>query len=163
MGYRGVNEDAGDGLTIPDLYHEVFPEYLAMGMTYDQFWRQDCSLVIAYRQAYKIRQDEINRAAWLQGLYVFKALQANPLVVYGFAKKDAKPEPYPNKPIDFTVNKKTPQQRLDDDAKARSDRIIKNMMEFMALQKQEDEMNRLIGNDKEKGVTNDGRRNLDSD
>lgn len=133
-----------------------------MGMTYEQFWLQDCSLVIAYRKAYKIRQDEINRAAWLQGLYVFKALQANPLIVYGFAKKDTKPEPYPNKPIDFSAyTAKTPQQKLDDDAKARSERITRNIIEYMAAQKAEKEMNRLLGLEEEKGVADDGGRNDD--
>ena len=114
-----------------------------MGMTWEQFWQQDCSLVIAYRKAYRIRQEEINRAAWLQGLYVFRALQANPLIVYGFAKNGTKPEPYPDKPIDFTAAKKSPQQKTDDDAKARSDRLMRNMMQYMATQKTEKEMSRL--------------------
>lgn len=128
-----------------------------MGMTYEQFWEQDCSLVVAYRKAYKIRQEEINRAAWLQGLYVFKALQANPLIVYGFAKKDTKPDPYPNKPIDFSIFKaRTPQQKADDEAKARADRITRNMQMFMAAQKAEKEMIRLAGQENEEGVTNSG-------
>lgn len=127
-----------------------------MGMTWEQFWLQDCSLVIAYRKAYKIRQEEANRAAWLQGLYILKALQANPLVVYGFAKKETKPEPYPNKPIEFTVQKKTKQQIADDEAKKRADRLMKNMIEYMAAQKAESEMKKLAEADKE--VTDGGRR-----
>ena len=142
MGGRGVGSE-DESLSIPDLYHRVFPEYLAMGMTWEQFWQQDCSLVIAYRKAYRIRQEEINRAAWLQGLYMFRALQANPLIVYGFAKNGAKPEPYPGKPIDFSTAKKTLRQKADDDAKARSDRLMRNMMQYMAAQKAEKEMSRL--------------------
>lgn len=131
-----------------------------MGMTWEQFWLQDCSLVIAYRKAYKIRQEEANRAAWLQGIYILKALQANPLVVYGFAKKETKPEPYPNKPIEFTAQKKTKQQIADDEAKKRADRLMKNMIEYMAAQKAEAEMRKLADTDKE--VTDGGRRDNDS-
>lgn len=118
------------------LFDKVFPDYLAMGMTYEQFWRQDCSLVIAYRKAYKIRQEEVNRSAWLQGLYVYKALQSSPVVVQGFMKQGATVEPYPNKPINFDDFKpKTEQQKADDEARERAERIKKGMFEFMAAQK----------------------------
>ena len=59
MDGRGVEK----GLSVSELYHRVFPEYLAMGMTYDQFWKGDCTLVIPYREAYRIRQEEMNRMA----------------------------------------------------------------------------------------------------
>lgn len=72
-----------------------------MGMTYEQFWLQDCSLVIAYRKAYKLRQEEKNREAWLNGLYIFKALQSAPITVNGFAPKGTQLEPYPSQPIEF--------------------------------------------------------------
>jgi len=109
-----------------------------MGMTFEQFWQQDCSLVVAYRKAYRIRQEEINRTAWLNGLYMYKALTSAPQFVQGFIPKGTKIEPYPSKPIDFTPAKpKTEQEKLDDEVKAQSEQIKRNMMRFMAAQQAE--------------------------
>ena len=116
MDGRGVEK----GLSISELYHRVFPEYLAMGMTYDQFWKGDCTLVIPYREAYRIRQEEMNRMAWLQGLYMYKALQSTPVIVHGFARRDTKIESYPAKPLEF---RKQSAERKDEEAKRASEHI----------------------------------------
>ena len=141
MGGSGIGQDEEDGsepLTSSQIFHKVFPEYLAMGMTFEQFWQQDCSMVVAYRKAYRIRQEEINRTAWLNGLYMYKALTSAPQFVQGFIPKGTKIEPYPNKPIDFTpVKPKTEQEKLDDEVKAQSEQIKRNMMRFMAAQQAE--------------------------
>ena len=92
--------------TIAETFEEAFPHYLAMGMTEEQFWDRDSTLAIPYRKAYRIRQEEINYSAWLQGLYIWKALQTAPIFVNGFMPKGARVEPYFDKPIDFTPEKK---------------------------------------------------------
>jgi len=78
-------------------------------------------LVIAYRKAYKIRQEHENQMAWLHGLYICKALQSVPQYVNGFVPKGARIEPYFDKPIEFETKKKikkeTNQQKMDDTAK----------------------------------------------
>lgn len=112
----------------------MFPEYLAMGMTYDQFWKEDCSLVIPYREAYRIQQEEMNRMAWLQGLYMYRALQSTPIIVHGFARRDTKIEPYPAKPLEF---RKENAQQKDAQARRISERIRRNMMAFISLQQAE--------------------------
>ena len=127
MDGRGVEK----GLSVSELYHRVFPEYLAMGMTYDQFWKGDCTLVIPYREAYRIRQEEMNRMAWLQGLYMYKALQSTPIIVHGFARRDTKIEPYPAKPLEF---RKQGMDQKDEKAKRASEHIRRNMMAFISLQ-----------------------------
>ena len=76
-----------------------------MGMTEEQYWDKDSTLAISYRKAYKIRQEEINYHAWLQGLYVWKALQTAPIFVNGFMPKGARIDKYFEKPIDFTPEK----------------------------------------------------------
>ena len=159
MGSSGVTEEGPkEQLSISELYDKVFPEYLAMGMTYRQFWHEDCRLVIAYRKAYKLRQDEINRNAWLQGLYIFKALQTAPITVNGFAPKGYTPEPYPNKPFDFTQKQeKTAQEKADEEAQVRAERIKAGVMRFMQArdaQKHEEELNALLADEKE-GVSKD--------
>lgn len=44
-------------------FYQVFPYYLAIGMTYEQFWEMDCNLVKYYRKAARIRQDLKNQDA----------------------------------------------------------------------------------------------------
>ena len=127
MDGRGVEK----GLSVSELYHRVFPEYLAMGMTYDQFWKGDCTLVIPYREAYRIRQEEMNRMAWLQGLYMYKALQSTPVIVHGFARRDTKIESYPARPLEF---RKQGAEQKDEEAKRTSEHIRRNMMAFISLQ-----------------------------
>lgn len=110
----------------------MFPEYLAMGMTYRQFWLEDCRLVIAYREAYKLKQEEANRSAWLNGLYLAKALGSVPIFVQGFIPKGTQIEPYPGKPIDFAkYAPKTPQQAADDAAQKKAEQIKARMLEYM--------------------------------
>lgn len=118
-----------------EVFDEAFPQYLAMGMTDKQFWEEDCALVIPYRKAWKIKQEEQNRFAWLQGLYVYRALQSTPIVVYGFAKKGEKIEPYPGKPFDFDATpEKTAQERYDEQVRLESEKIKAGMFAIMAQQ-----------------------------
>lgn len=72
-----------------------------MGMTYEQFWYGESSMVIPYRKAFQIRQEEQNYLAWLNGLYICKALASVPQFVNGFVPKGARIEPYFDKPIEF--------------------------------------------------------------
>lgn len=109
-----------------------------MGMTYKQFWEEDCLLVIPYRKAYVLRQEEQNRAAWLQGVYFLKALQGSALYVQGFMPKGAKIEPFPQQPIDFTSKaQQSEQERIDDEAKREAGKIKRGMMDFMLAQQAE--------------------------
>lgn len=67
-------------------------------MTYDEFYRQDHTLVIAYRKAHELKRKEENENFWLMGAYVYHAIcKASPLLA-PFAKHP-KPEDYLNKPF----------------------------------------------------------------
>ena len=44
-----------------DKFNELFPFYLAIGMSYEQYWEMDSTLVKSYRTAYEIKQDIINQ------------------------------------------------------------------------------------------------------
>lgn len=71
---------------IPDSYRDIFdealPSYLALGMTYDDFYRKDHTLVIAYRQAYEKKREERNTEMWMQGYYVYEAVaRVAPLLI----------------------------------------------------------------------------------
>ena len=104
-------------------FYEVFPYYLSIGMTYEQFWEQDCDLVRYYRKAAQIRQDLRNQDAWLQGAYIYEALIDASPVLRSFAKKGTKPIPYRNSPYELfgqknTAKRREVQEKHDEKAKA---------------------------------------------
>lgn len=76
--------------TLAEMFTEVFPYYLSMGMTYEEFWHGAPSLVRAYRKAYDMKRHERNQEMWMQGRYIFEALRCVPLLV-GFPEKGYKP------------------------------------------------------------------------
>ena len=81
------------------MFDEAFPYYLAMGMTYDQFWVDDPVLVKAYRKADSIRKRRMNEELWLAGIYVADALTAT--VGNMFSKGQKFQYPSEPKPITF--------------------------------------------------------------
>lgn len=95
-----------------------------MGMTPDQFWEGDYTLVIAYREAWKLRLQENNRNMWLQGLYIYEALCDVSPVLHAFAKRGTKPREYLNEPIALTQaevdeRKEREEKRRYEDMRAR--------------------------------------------
>lgn len=92
--------------TMGETFDDVFPQYLAMGMTYAQFWEQDCALVIPYRKAFQIRQEHENRLAWLQGMYIYEALCDVSPVLHAFAKSGTTVRPYPDRPYEFQTKQR---------------------------------------------------------
>ena len=74
---------------------EAFPYYLALGMTYNQYWYASPRLVCDYRKADQLKQDRYSQEAWLQGYYTYNAVAtaiAN-YIIGGSKGKQAKYEP----------------------------------------------------------------------
>lgn len=87
--------------TLTECFEDVFPYYLSIGMTYEQFWHGNVYLVRAYRKADKLRKQRQNEAAWLQGAYIYDAiLSAAPFFRFTF-KGYSQPMPYTEKPYDL--------------------------------------------------------------
>lgn len=76
------------------------------GMTPDQFWNQDCHLAKYYREAYDIRRELENEAAWWQGVYFSEAVSA---ALYGRKAK------YPTEPhlIKTAISKEREEARQE--------------------------------------------------
>lgn len=90
--------------TYGDIFDELFPHYLLMGMTPEQYWDGESSLKPAYLKAYRMRMENEQRLAdrnnWLMGQYVMHALNCIPLLVAGFNVKPSTQLPeYPDKPF----------------------------------------------------------------
>ena len=109
-------------------------------MTYEQYWEQDSWLVKYYRKAYEIRQDEVNRNAWLQGMYVYEAIADIAPILHAFAKKGTRARKYSEKPYEFKKPEKKAARRLskkDAAVKAKSDMIQAKMLAYVQQQEQE--------------------------
>lgn len=88
-------ETPDDFRTIID---KAFPSYLAMGMTYDEFYKKDHTLAISYRRAFELKRAKENEDMWLLGAYVYQAIARVSPLFNPFAKHP-KPEDYLDKPF----------------------------------------------------------------
>ena len=102
--------------TYTEKFYELFPYYLAIGMTYDQYWNSDPTLVKYYRKADELRKERVNEELWLQGMYIYEALCDVSPVLHAYAKKGTKPQPYSKKPYSITES----QRKQDEEEHARS-------------------------------------------
>lgn len=70
-------------------------------MTYEQFWDGDAEMVRDFRFAYKRRLEQENRMMWLQGLYIYKAIEAI-MPALSIKTKNLSIQPYISDPIPIT-------------------------------------------------------------
>ena len=89
-------------LTYTEQFYEMFPYYLSIGMTPEQYWDGDPMLAKYYRQADELRNERKNQELWLQGLYVYEALCDVAPIMHAMAKKGTKAQPYPERPYSLT-------------------------------------------------------------
>ena len=87
-----------------DMFDKLLPEYMAMGMTYDEYWDGEYGTKRACLKAYRIRMENEQRIAdrnnWYMGQYIVAAIQSVPLIVPGInMKKGASLPDYPDKPF----------------------------------------------------------------
>ena len=98
--------------TASELFQIAFPMYLAIGMSYEEFWEKESWLVKSYREAQKLKFKDVNYSAWLNGVYVLQALQTGiPVVLTGMLKEHVKLPEYAHAPIDFDEKSKEEQEK----------------------------------------------------
>ena len=116
--------------TYTDRFYEMFPYYLSIGMTPEQYWDGDCTLVKYYRKAEELRNDKRNQELWLQGMYIYEAICDVSPILHAFAKKGAKPHPYPSKP--YAISEKQIKQEREEKERKLAEKG-KRFMEAMML------------------------------
>jgi hypothetical protein len=84
----------------------MFPYYLSIGMSPEQYWDGDSTLTIHYRKADEIRNERKNQELWLQGMYIYEALCDVAPIIHAFAKKGTKPRPYATAPYSLTTRQR---------------------------------------------------------
>ena len=110
-------------------FEEVFPYYLSLGMTYEQFWYKDPRLVRYYKEAEEIRQQRVNFEGWLQGLYTYQAIGSFVEILPAFPKKGARVRPYTDRPIPITAKEREEHERAE--AIAKQKKMKARMEQFM--------------------------------
>lgn len=90
--------------TYTEKFNELFPYYLSIGMTEEQYWDRDCMLVVAYRKAEEFRISRRNQEMWLQGAYFYDALCRVSPILHAFAKNGTKPISYLSEAYPLTEN-----------------------------------------------------------
>jgi hypothetical protein len=116
-------------LTYTEQFYEVFPYYLSIGMTYEQFWDGDPNLVKYYRQAEEIRIERKNQELWLQGLYVYEAMCDVAPIMHAMAKKGTKAQPYPDQP--YAITEKQRKREIEEKERKVADKGKRMMEMFM--------------------------------
>lgn len=117
-----------------EVFDEAFPHYLVMGMTPEQYWDGESWLKVAYRRAYRIRNENEVRAQdrnqWMQGIYIRDALLSVPLLVNGFAPKGVSLTPYPDKPY---IEKQDEEKKAEVRKRNEEDKMKLQMAMFQAM------------------------------
>ena len=95
---------------------------MSIGMSYDDFWNGDVSMVRAYLKAQELRDRRRNQDLWLQGMYFYEALcDASPLFRFSMKKGTIKPEPYVKEP--YPITEAEVREREEREAKAKEERL----------------------------------------
>ena len=115
--------------TYTERFYEMFPYYLSIGMTPEQYWDGDCALTKYYRQAEELRNEKRNQELWLQGMYIYEAVCDVSPILHAFAKKGAKPHPYPSKP--YAISEKQIRQEREEKERKLAEKGKRFMEMFM--------------------------------
>lgn len=87
-------------LTWAEFAEEQCQYYIVMGVSAEEYWNGDYSLLKYYRQAYQRKKEVENYYSWLQGLYIYDAIADCSPILRAFSKA-RRPLPYPAKPYDI--------------------------------------------------------------
>lgn len=118
----GLTPEPPRAQKLSDVFREVFPYYLALGMTYDQFYRDDVALAVAYRKADEIRRRRDNERLWLQGAYIYEALLDASPIFNPYAKRGTKPLPYREEP--YPLSQAEAEEREEQKAKGQYNKMF---------------------------------------
>ena len=78
---------------------------MLLGMSYDEYWTCSPKRYRAYRQTHKLKTEQRNQEMWLQGFYVYKAVETALHNQPAFATKPVKPVNYLEEPVPITEEK----------------------------------------------------------
>lgn len=97
-----VTGEPSANLTLTDVFVKLCPQYMAMGMSYDEFWNGPTILVKYYREAFEIKKRNEEWGRWRAGAYFYDALLRVSPILRAFGKGKVEPGKYPEEPWPLT-------------------------------------------------------------
>lgn len=128
--HRGGESEGFAALSYTEVFYNHLPYYLAIGMTPEQFWNEDCRLTECYRKAEEIKQRRKNQDLWLQGMYIYEALCDVAPILQAFAKKGTKPNQYSSEP--YAITQKQVKEKKERDERLRYEKTKAKMAAWAA-------------------------------
>lgn len=114
---EGESDTGSALLSYTEIFNKHLPYYMAIGMSYDEYWNGDCTLTKVYQEIHEIKKKEKNHELWLQGMYIYEALCKVVPAMRAFAKKGTKPEPYSSEPYPLTLREVRERQEREERAR----------------------------------------------
>lgn len=98
-----LEEELSTNKSYTEIFKEVLPFYISIGMSIEQFYNEDVTLAISYRKAYDIKKEYDNSQLWFQGMYIYDAISTT--IYNAFCRKTGQPPAlYTQKP--YPINQK---------------------------------------------------------
>ena len=110
LAVTGEPSQTSERLSLASVLDQLCPQYMAMGMTYAEFWDSPTSVHKAYREAFMIKNRNEEFARWRQGAYFLKALG---VALSGFSKNKTQQEKYPGEPWPLTQSEQDERDRIN--------------------------------------------------
>lgn len=117
---EGEDSEGSSPFDIPAFFREQCPYFMAIGMTYEEYWHGDASLPRYYLKAHQIRRKIRNEDMWMQGKYIYDALlMVSP--TFRDLVKEHEPMPYHTDPYPLTAKDAREIQERKDREKMEAD------------------------------------------
>ena len=97
---------------------------MAMGMGLDEFWNCSPKTYRFYREADRIQTEKRNTQMWLQGWYVFKAIETALHNQPAYTTKPVKPINYLQEPVRITPMSEAEQKAKEEED---TDKLVKQL------------------------------------
>ena len=141
------NDDGGAGKKNPaeitnftEMFIELCPQYMAMGMSYDEFWNRNTLCHASYRKAWEQRRAQINWQMWMQGGYFYDALiKVAPVMRAALGKGRVQPGEYPSEPYPITAKEAREREEAKRRAKFEKMLAMMNVASECEVKRREDE------------------------
>ena len=128
-------EEPSELFSYTKIFEQECPFYMSIGMSYDEFWYGDCWVASYYREAWKLKKQQLNEQFWLQGVYIYEALVDVAPILHAFTKKGTKPLPFPEKPYDLyndSKQSKKKKKQEEENEKIRAELFLKQWVKDTA-------------------------------
>lgn len=126
VGEPSNDDDGGAEQKAPPTLGETFlnlcPKYMAMGMTYDEFWHSNTLHHYCVRKAWEEKKHYRNWEMWMQGAYIYESLLKVSPVLKPFVKGKVEPGKYPEEP--YPLSEKEAREREEMRRRERMERFV---------------------------------------